>query len=100
MIYSGHPPSRTSTGLAKKFEIANVRDSGKFKILAFYKALNKPNSVFTSVLTLVSLTIGERKYIDIFTVIVILFSVKIRQIARLFSSCIMHMKWFKSLQKL
>ena len=98
--YSGHPLSRTPTGLAKKFEIANVRDSGKFKILAFYKALDKPNTVFTPVLTLVSLAIGERKYIDIFTVIVILFSVKIRQIARLFSSCIMHMQWFESLQKL
>ena len=33
--YSEHPLSRTPTGPAKKFEIVNVRDSGKFKILAF-----------------------------------------------------------------
>ena len=52
--YSGHPLSRTSTGPAKKFVITNVRDSGKFKILAFYQVLGKPNTVFTSVLTLVS----------------------------------------------
>ena len=39
-----------SLGTSKK-----VRDSGKFKILAFYKALGKPNTVFTSVLTLVTL---------------------------------------------
>ena len=32
----------------------NVRDSGKFKILAFCKALGKPITVFNSVLTLVS----------------------------------------------
>ena len=76
--YSGHLPSLTPTGPTKKFKIANVRDSGKFKILVFYKALNKPNTVFTCVLTLVSLAVGERKYIDIFTVIVILFPVKIR----------------------
>ena len=76
-----------SHGTSKK-----VRDSGKFKILVFFKALKKPNTLFTSLLTLVSLAIGERKYIDIFTVIVILFLVKIRQIARLFSSCIMHMQ--------
>ena len=98
--YSGHPLSRTPTGPGKMFEIANIWDSGKFKILAFYKALDKPNTVFTPVLTLISLEIGERKYIDIFTVIVILFSVKIRQITRLLSSCIMHMQWFESLQKL
>ena len=69
--YSEHPPSRTPTGPAKKFEIASVWDSGKFQILAFYKGLNKPNTVFTSVLTLVSLAIGERKYFNIFTVILI-----------------------------
>ena len=100
ITYSGHPSSRTPTGPWKKFEIGNIWDNGKFKILAFYKALDKPNTVFTPVLTLVSLAIGERKYIDIFAIIVILFSVKISQIARLFSSCIMHMQWFESLQKL
>ena len=68
------------------FEIANVRNSGKFKILAFHKALGKPNTVFTSILTLAT---GEKKYIDIFTVIGILFSVKISQNARLFSSWVM-----------
>ena len=83
-----------------KFEIANVRDGGKSKNLTFYKALNKPNTVFTSVLTLLGQAIGERKYINIVTVTVILFSVEIRQIARLFSRCIMHMQRFKSLQKL
>ena len=50
-IYSGHPLSRTLTGLAKKFDIANVRDTGKFEILAFYKALGKSNTVFTSALS-------------------------------------------------
>ena len=93
-------PSQTRTGLSKNFEIANVRDGGKLKNLTFYKALNKPNTVFTSVLTLLSQVIGERKYINIVTVIVILFSAEIRQIARLFSSCIMHMQRFESLQKL
>ena len=53
--HSGHPLSRTPTGPAKKFKIANVRDCGKFKILAFYKALGKPNTVFTSALTLPTL---------------------------------------------
>ena len=56
-----------------------------FKILAFYKLLGKPNTVFTSVLTLISLKGNRReKYIDIFTVIGISFSVKISQNARLF----------------
>ena len=38
--------------------------SGKFKILAFCKELTKPNTVFTSVLTLVSLkgNIREKIY--------------------------------------
>ena len=35
--------------------MANIQDSRKFKILAFYKALGKPNTVFTSALTLVTL---------------------------------------------
>ena len=61
--YSGHPLSRIPTGPAKKFEKANVRDSGKFKILALYKALGKPNTVFTSVLTLVSLKGNSREKI-------------------------------------
>ena len=52
--------SRTPTGPAKKFGVANVGDSGKFKILAFCKALGKPDTIFTSVLTLVSL-IGNRR---------------------------------------
>ena len=69
------------------FEIA---ENSKFWLSA--KALEEPNTAFTSVLTLVSQAIGERKYIDIFTVIVILFSGRISQIARLFSSCIMHMQ--------
>ena len=54
-LYSGHRLSRTPTGLAKKIEMANIQDSRKFKILAFYKALGKPNTLFTSVLTLVTL---------------------------------------------
>ena len=65
----------------------------KFKSLAFYKALGKLNTVFTFAMTLLSLkAIGERKYIDMFTVIVALFSIKISQNARLFSSCVMHMQ--------
>ena len=48
-----------SNRTAKKFEIANVQD-GKFKILTYYKALDKPNTLFTSVLTLVNLK-GNRK---------------------------------------
>ena len=56
--------SRTPTGPAKKFEVANVRDSGKFKILAFCKALGKPNTIFTSVLTLVSLNGNRREKIN------------------------------------
>ena len=59
----GYPLSPTPTGLAKNFEIANVRDSGKFKILAFYKALGKPNTIFTSVLTLISLKGSRREKI-------------------------------------
>ena len=58
--YSEHPLSRTSTGPAKKFEITNLRNSGKFKILAFYKMFGKGDTVFTSVLTLVSLK-GNRR---------------------------------------
>ena len=60
-IYSGHAFSRTPTGPAKKFEIANVRDNGIFKILAFYKALGKPNTAFSSVLTLGNLKCNTRK---------------------------------------
>ena len=52
--------------------------------------LGKPYTVFTS--------IGGRKYVDIFTAIDILFSVKISQNTRLFSSCVMHMQRFESLQ--
>ena len=82
--YSEHLLSRTPT--AKRLEITNVRDGGKFKILAFYKALGKPNTVFTFVLTLEGLKgVGERKYIHNLTAIGILFSVKISQNARLFS---------------
>ena len=62
-IYSGHPLSRTLMGPAKTFEIANVRDSRKFKILAFCKALGNPNTIFTSVLTLVSLKGNRREKI-------------------------------------
>ena len=61
--YSGHPLSRTPTGPAKRFEIVNVRDSGKSKFFAFYKALGKPNTVFTPVLTLVSLQDNRREKI-------------------------------------
>ena len=68
--YSGHPLSQPLTGPAKKLEIPNVRDSGKFKIIVFYKTLGKPNTAFTSALTLVSLNvIVERKHINTFTVI-------------------------------
>ena len=42
------------------FEIVNVRTIGKLKILAFNKALGKPNIVFTSVLTLINLK-GHRR---------------------------------------
>ena len=42
---------------------------------------------------------GERKYIAIFTVVGVFFSVKISKNAGLFSSCVMHMEWFESLQK-
>ena len=62
-MYSGHLLSRTHTGPAKKFEVANVRDSGKFKILAFYKAFGNPSTVFTSALTLVSLKDNRREKI-------------------------------------
>ena len=58
-----------SLGTSKK-----VRDSGKFKILTFYKVLGKPNTVFSSVLTLVIFK-GE-KYVDILTVIGIYFRLK------------------------
>ena len=51
-IYSGHALSRTPTGPAK---------NGIFKILAFYKALGKPNAAFTSVLTLGYLKCNTRK---------------------------------------
>ena len=53
--YSGHPLFRTPAGPAKKFEITENP-----KILAFYKALGKRNTVFTSVLTFVSLK-GNRR---------------------------------------
>ena len=64
------------------------------KLLAFYKALGKPNAVFTSVLTLVSLKGDRRENILIFLqcLIGILFSLKISQNGRLLSSCVMHMK--------
>ena len=62
-MYSGHPLSRTLTGPAKKFEIVNVWDNGNFKTLAFYKAFGKPNTVFTSVLTLGSLKCNAREKI-------------------------------------
>ena len=55
MWYSGHPLSQTPTRPAKMFEIVNVRDCKKFKIFAFYKVLGKANTLFTSILTLVSL---------------------------------------------
>ena len=48
--YNEHSLSRTFTGPAKKSYIVKGRDSGKFKILVFYKELGKPNTVFTSVL--------------------------------------------------
>ena len=44
-------------------EIVNVQDSRKFKVLAFYKALDKSDTVFTSVLTLVSLKGNRRQKI-------------------------------------
>ena len=62
-MYSGHPLTRTPTGPTKKFDIANVRDNGNFKTLAFYKAFGKPNTVFTSVLTLGSLKGNAREKI-------------------------------------
>ena len=62
-LYSRHALSRTPTGPGKKFEIANVQDSRKFKILAFYKALVQPNTVFISVLTLVILKGNRREKI-------------------------------------
>ena len=40
-----------------------IRDSGKFKVLAFYKALGKPSTVFTFVLTLISLKGNKREKI-------------------------------------
>ena len=58
--YSGYALSRTPTGPAKIFEIVNVRAIGKLKILAFNKALGKPNIVFTSVLTLINVK-GHRR---------------------------------------
>ena len=62
-LYSGHPQSQTPTELAKKFKTANVRDSRKFKILAFCEALGKPNTIF---MTLVSLNGNRRENIAIF----------------------------------
>ena len=61
-LYRRNPLSRTLTGPAKKFEIANIRDSWKFEV-AFFKVLGKPNTVFTSVLTLVSLKKSRREKI-------------------------------------
>ena len=90
-ISSGHLLSRAPTGPAKKSEIENVRNRRKFEILAFQKAFGKPK---------VLKTIGERKYINIFTVTGIILSIKISKITRLFSSCVIHMQWFESLQKL
>ena len=88
--YSGHPLSQPLTGPAKKLEIPNVRDSRKFKIIAFYKTLGKPNTAFTSALTLVSLNvIVERKHINTFTVIYF----RLKQVnAGLFSGCVIHMQ--------
>ena len=78
--YSRHPLSQTPTGLAKKFEIANVRDSGRYKIVDFYKALGKPNTVFNYLLTLVSLKGNRREKIyRYFYSIDILFLVEISQ---------------------
>ena len=45
-------------------KVAHVRGSGKFKILAFYKLLGKPNIVFTSFLASVSLKGNKRVKID------------------------------------
>ena len=76
------------------FEIANVRDSKKFKILAFNKRLGTPKPVFTSIFPLVRLKDSRREKIcRYFTVTGVLFSVKIIQNAILFSSCVMHMQY-------
>ena len=42
--YSARPLSWTPRGPTKKFETANVRDSGKFKNLTFQKVLGKLNT--------------------------------------------------------
>ena len=66
VMYSRHPLSGTPTGSAKTFAIVNDPDSWKFKIIAFYKVSGKPNTIFTSMLTSVSLKGSRRENILIF----------------------------------
>ena len=90
--YSGHLLSQAPTGSAKKFEIGNVQNSGKFNIFNFLKALGKPNTVFSFVLPLVSLkgNMRQKTYRYFYSQSDIVLSVKISPNTKVFSGLVTH----------